>query len=165
MTSYPSPLEMLNGCKFLDLVRYGEAPEYLDLRVLVHEARVQPDPVPIDSGNSDVDRVFAGARPILTKPGYFAFTITFENYIAFGIRNEIYALPEKHEDFQKVLRTYDTSAFLDYVQKSTSATPNHPGPFTHYALICSDHVFDVICQDKPVVTHALITPEDLQANN
>ncbi|MGO7660690.1 hypothetical protein ACC679_38530, partial [Rhizobium ruizarguesonis] len=79
----------------------------LDLRIFVVEARVQYELVSVGAGDGDLDPFFAEAHPIMTKEGYDAFTIIFESYVCFSVRNETYAIPEDDEDYSPRLRTHE----------------------------------------------------------
>jgi hypothetical protein len=89
----------LDACRHIFLAKLGTGPS-LDLRIFVVEARVQDELVSVGAGDRDLDAIFAEAHPIMTKEGYDAFTIIFESYVCFSVRNETYAIPEDDEDYR-----------------------------------------------------------------
>ncbi|MBY3383830.1 MULTISPECIES: hypothetical protein [Rhizobium] len=160
MDSQDSAVAKLDACRHIFLAKLGTGPS-LDLRIFVVEARVQDELVSVGAGDRDLDAIFAEAHPLMTKEGYDAFTIIFESYVCFSVRNETYAIPEDDEDYSRRLRTHEQSAFLDFVSKGTWASSDHPGPFVHYAVICEDHVIDIACNSEPIIEHRIVTADDL----
>jgi hypothetical protein len=82
-------------------------------------------------------------------PGY---EVTFADYIAYAVRNESYVLQDKEDAWAgKSFRIYSKSRFLDFVRSATFASPEYPGPFMHYSLVCQDHVVDIASVSQPKV--------------
>lgn len=144
-------LAALNSCPYLFLVSYEEAPDVLDLRIVVHEARAEKELTSVNTGDAKIDRVLGDAYAVTSEPSFRAFTITFENYVGFSVRNESYANPEPEEDYSKKLRSYSQSTFLEFIQSSTFAHQIQDEPILHFAVICVDHVVDVACAAPPHV--------------
>jgi len=142
-------VEQLDSCKYLFLENFRSDVDPMTLIVEVVEGRLQPDPVQILTGSTELDKALGIGRVISTRPEYHRFRVKFVDYLTFAITNESYAQPEKDEDYSKKLRKYDTSTFLEYIRASTWATQDYPGPFTHYALVCSDHVINVASGAPP----------------
>ncbi|WP_170765304.1 hypothetical protein [Ruegeria lacuscaerulensis] len=141
----------LNSCPYIFLVSHEEAPDTLDLRLVVHEARAEAELSQIDTGNAEVDQILGHGFAVRCDPSYREFTITFENYVGFSIRNESYVNPEPNEDYSKKLRSYTTSTFLDFIASSTFAQQYSDEPILHFAVVCSDHVVDVACTAPPAI--------------
>ncbi|MEO0341861.1 MAG: hypothetical protein AAF198_00345 [Pseudomonadota bacterium] len=140
----------LNECKYIYLVNYTEGPESKMLRIAVDEARLG-EPKGIDSGNKDLDRIFAGGRPIEVSAECARFEITFPHYLAFSIVDETYSQGEEGEDYSKRLRRHEASAFLDYIKVATWDGSQIYGSFEHYALVCENHVINVAAIVPPTI--------------
>lgn len=141
----------LNSCPYIFLVSYEEAPDLLDLRLVLHEARAENELSAIETGDAEVDQVLGEGYAITSDPSFREFTITFESYVGFSIRDESYAKAVREEDYSKKLRSYSKSAFLDFIEKSTFAQEVRDEPILHFAVICSDHVIDVACAAPPTI--------------
>lgn len=150
----------LDACRHIFLAKLETGPS-LDLRIEVVEGRVQEEPVSIEIGDEVMEALLKEAHPILTREGYYAFRIVFENYICFSVRDETYAVPEDDEDYSRRLRKHERSTFLDFVSKGTWASSGHPGPVVHYAVVCDDHVIDVACNSEPTIEQRVVTAVDL----
>ncbi len=133
----------------------------MDLSVYVQEARKEAEPIPVKSGTKGFEKILEGSYPVTIRAGYGAFTILFEDYIAFSVRNESFAHTRVKEDYSLKLRIYNKSEFLDYVSEATFANFNYPGPFKHYSLVCANHVIDVACQTEPTVEHRIICQNEI----
>lgn len=141
----------LNSCSYLFLVSHDEAPDTLDLRLVLHEARAENELSQIETGNADIDQILGEGYAIRSDPSFREFTITFENYVGFSIRSESYVNPEPEEDYSKKLRSYSKSTFLDFITNSTFAQQYLDEPILHFAVVCSDHVVDVACTAPPTI--------------
>jgi len=150
----------LDACRHIFLAKLETGPS-LDLRIDVVEGRVQEEPVSIEIGGEVMEALLKEAHPIMTREGYDAFRIVFENYLCFSVRDETYAIPEDNEDYSHRLRKHERSTFLDFVSKSTWASSIQPGPIVHYAVVCDDHVIDVVCNSEPMIEHRVVTGDDL----
>ncbi|WP_150526827.1 hypothetical protein [Roseibium sediminis] len=144
-------LSALNSCPYIFLVSHEEAPDCLDLRIVVQEARAEKELSPIKTGDAKIDKVLGRGHAITSEPNFRTFTITFENYVGFSIRSESYVEPEPEEDFSRKLRSHSRSAFLDFIQKSTFADQVLDEPILHYSVVCLDHVIDVACTALPII--------------
>ena len=161
MSESQSARSKLNACSLIFFKKYEEAPDLMDLSLHVLEARKETDPVPVKIGSDGFEKILEGSYPVTARAGLGAFTITFEDYIAFSVRNESFAQTRIKEDSSLKLRTYIESDFLDYVSKSTFANFDYPGPFKHYSLVCADHVIDVVCQSEPSIEHRIIRRDEM----
>jgi hypothetical protein len=141
----------LDSCSYIFLVSHEEAPDTLDLRIVVHEARAEKKLSQIDSGDAELDQVLGGSYAVKSDPSFKEFTIIFENYVGFSIRNESYVNPEPEEDYSKKLRSYPRSTFLDFIASSTFAQQVVNEPILHFAVVCADHVVDVACAAPPII--------------
>jgi hypothetical protein len=146
-----TPLDQLNSCKYLYMEDLQLNADLWSLVVTATEARLEDQEVQIQTGSPEVNEILGSGRRIVANGECSRFRLTFGDYLSFAVTDESFALPEESEDYSKKLRTYTSSSFLDYIGKSTRATQEHPGPFTHYALVCSDHIINVVCEAPPVV--------------
>ncbi len=84
--------------------------------------------------------------------GCRVFEVVWGSYIAYSVRNESYVANDKYEQCEgRLLVKYSKSRFLDYVASGTFATAEYPGPFTHWGIICGNHIIDVASTEEPVV--------------
>lgn len=141
----------LNSCDYIYLISHEEAPEEHNLRLVVHEARVEKEPSQIKTGNAKLDQVMGVGFAIKSGPSCREFTITFENYVGFSIKDESYAVPEGKEDYARKLRSYSKSAFLNFIEASTFAADVMAQPIHHFAIVCENHVIDVACAKLPAI--------------
>ncbi len=160
MSDQDSARAKLDACSHIFLTKL-ETGRRLDLRIHVVEAREQEELIQIETGHEQLDAVLGKGHPIITRPGYSAFTILFKNYICFSVRDETYSIPEDDEDYSRRLRTYQKSAFLDFISKGTWASADHPGPFVHYAMVCDNHVIDVACESVPLIGHRILAADEV----
>ena len=58
---------------------------------------------------------------------------------------------EYEEADGRLARRYTRSRFLDYVAAATFATAEYPGRFTHWGVICGNHIIDVASLEEPAV--------------
>ena len=77
------------------------------------------------------------------------FEVTWDSYIAYGVRNESASTFDPYEIIEsgRVACVYTTSRFLDYVALSTTAAM----PYRHIAMHCLNHIVDVVSVNLPVV--------------
>ena len=155
----------LNSCSYIFLVSHEEAPDTLDLRLVVHEASAEDELSQIDTGNTEIDQILGEGYAVRSDPSFKAFTITFENYVGFSIRNESYVNPEPEEDYSKKMRSYSRSTFLDFIASSTFAQQIINEPILHFAVVCSDHVVDVACTAPPIIKFTSIAESSQLSNS
>ena len=151
----PSPA--IDSCGFLFL-RWITELDYQQLRLVIEEGRSSAESTTLDIGGTkitDAYRVKATGRH---------FEITWEDYIAYCVRNESYCSADKYEEIAvgKKLCIYSKSHFLDYISRTTSASSEYPGPFQHYCIICEDHVIDVVSIHSPQIQE--LPPRKSEAN-
>jgi hypothetical protein len=148
-------------CTYLYLHSIGE-PDDGGLRLIVHEARVGGPP----SGEElaaealpELRTILAGSKVIEHGPGCKVFEITWGRYIAYAVENESYALPEPKGSIGtgRLFVEYTKSVYLDYLSKVSFASADYPGPFKHWAVLCLDHIVNVVSTSEPKikVTHAV----------
>jgi hypothetical protein len=141
-----TPLAELQAqdCLFLDSI---DEPDANSLRLVVTAARPQPDSA------EATDPPVSGAVPVAPDSTTPTFELLFESYVAYLVRNESYArnLPDETWDGSRTFRQYSASAFLEYIRQSTIATDSYPGPVRHFAVVCVDHVVDVVSLVPPIV--------------
>ncbi|MBL0374533.1 hypothetical protein JJB09_21190 [Rhizobium sp. KVB221] len=162
MTDQSDMRQKLDSCVYVSLESFGRGDHALDLKLVVFEARSVGEYGPISTGSSAIDEILGPGRAITTLAGFYAFTIIFENYVAFSTRNESYALDYSEEFGGKLLRSYRKSGFLDHVAEATWATDNHPGPLNHFSVACLDHVVDVVCTGDPIISMRTVEEADLK---
>ncbi|HDS1508677.1 hypothetical protein I5U67_18100 [Stenotrophomonas maltophilia] len=144
----PALLLAIDACEFLFLTGIGE-PEANRLRLVVEEGQVirKPSRVALGHGCS-ID----GVRAMEVVPHSQRFELIWEHYISYAVHNESYQSWDDSEAWSgNLFRRYSRSKFLDYLERATSADTRYPGPFTHYQVICQDHVIDIAALQPPKV--------------
>lgn len=126
------------------------------LRVIVEEGRVD-ESAGLRAGMENLadialEPLLREAHCVSHAQGGGAFELVWDDYIAYAVRNESYAVPDRYEQWEgKRLRKYSKSCFLDYVAATTFASVAYPGPFTHWGLVCEDHIIDVASTCEPAI--------------
>jgi hypothetical protein len=79
--------------------------------------------------------------------------IVFDWYIAYSVRNESFTVLDEYEDFEGgVFCIYSKSRYLDFIEVSTIASDDHPGPFKHYGINALNHIIDVVSTEPPTIS-------------
>jgi hypothetical protein len=141
-----TPLVALQAEEYLSLDSIDE-PEANSLRLVATAAR--PQPASLEAANPPVPN----AVPVAPNSDTPTFEILFESYVGYLVRNESFATPSPNEtwDGSRSFRQYHASSFLAYMRRSAYATDEYPGPVGHFAVVCVDHVVDVISTAPPTV--------------
>jgi len=141
-------LQAIDACECLFLAGIGE-PEANRLRLVVEEGLVvgKPSRVELAHGRSIDD-----ARAIEVMPHSQRFELIWDHYISYAVHNESYQSWDDAETWSgNLFRRYSRSKFLDYLDHATFADGSYPGPFTHYQVICQEHVIDIAALRPPKV--------------
>jgi hypothetical protein len=153
-----SVIDDINAHRYLYLTHLEE-PEDNVLRLIVTEGRVDTTSKP--EGMEGLGRLATDSRPIVADELCAAYEVRFEQYIAYAVLNESFTVRDDAEKFEgKLFRTYSESKFLTYVRTATIASDDYPGPFTHYGIVCLNHIIDVTSSDAPRIT--LVHPPTAQ---
>lgn len=138
----------INDLTYLYLTELEE-PEDNVLRLVVTEARIADRDTPLGS-IKPLGELSAGARPIVADDRCAAYEITFEDYVAYAVVNESYTVADDTERFEgKLLRVYSESKFLTYVASATIASNDYGGPYTHYGIVCLNHIVEIVSHAPP----------------
>jgi hypothetical protein len=142
------PFPELDSCQYLFLDELCERGSN-SLRVVVREARSSRKAVPVNVAGQSL----GVAYPIKPDCSSSIYEITWPKYVTYQVRNETYAVADASDETSigRLMKLYSASHFLEYVQRQTWAGPEFPGPLLHYCLICSDHIIDVVSDQKPGV--------------
>jgi hypothetical protein len=145
--SFYGLLAEVDLCEYLYLRELTE-PKDNELRLLIEEAGVAEPPSDVT-----VAGVTFASRPIESTDESRLFEIKWDQYIAYSVRNESYAVIDEYEIVEMGRRAclYTKSRFLDYVKKATFASENYPGPFRHIGINCLNHTIDVIATVTPTI--------------
>ena len=69
------------------------------------------------------------------------------------MRNESFTVMDEYEVYKgNAFRIYSRSRYIDFIELSTIASNDYPGPFKHYGIIALNHIVDIISTDAPTVT-------------
>ena len=137
----------INNHKYIYLSELAE-PKDNSLEFKIEEA--------IESGSREATGVsetrIEGLNAIEVTKNSAIYRVQFPGYIAYSIRDESYAIPDDYEIFEgRLLCIYSRSHFLDYINKSTFACDDHPGPFKNYGFNCLNHIVDVVSSVEPII--------------
>jgi len=142
-----SLIEQIDQHEYLYLTEIGE-PATNVLRILITEAKASSETEDIDLGTAKI----TDAHPIVSDETCNEYEIIFWSYIAYTVLNESYTTADESETFSgRFFRVYSKSHFLDYVRLATFATADYPGKFTHYEIVCLDHIVEVVSVDEPEI--------------
>ncbi|MFC4323261.1 hypothetical protein [Litchfieldia salsa] len=77
----------------------------------------------------------------------------FNWYIRYSITNESFSIMDDYEVYEgKAFRIYKRSRYLDFINVSTIASDDYPGPFKHYGITALNHIVDVVATEPPTIT-------------
>ncbi|KOQ78280.1 hypothetical protein ABW45_06935 [Stenotrophomonas maltophilia] len=142
----PALLLALDTCEFLFLTEIGE-PEANRLRLVVREGQVVGKPSRVELGHG---RSIDDVRAIDVVPHSRRFELIWDHYISYAVHNESYQSWDDSEAWSgNLFRRYSRSKFLEYLDRATFADTRYTGPFTHYQVICQDHVIDIAALQPP----------------
>ena len=135
----------LHAQEYLYLASVDE-PAVNALRVVVHAARSQRSDAPVADGP------VTGAYPIEPDASTPTFEIVFSSYVGYLVRNESFASNALSDTWSgHLFRIYESSEYLRFLGLTTIASDEYPGPLTHAAIVCLDHIVDVVSSAKPEV--------------
>lgn len=144
-------IEVINCHRYLYLIDICE-PEDNVLKLLLAEAKVSDSKENIRIGEVEIK----DTHPIAVAEDSSIYEVTFDQYIAYSVRNESYTHLDKEEEFDgRIACIYTKSRFLDYIRVSTFASDDYPGPFKHYGFNCLNHIVDIVSTSPPAISHAI----------
>jgi hypothetical protein len=140
-------MQQIDSAKYLYLRSIYE-PEDNVLLFIVQEAGAHGQPKDIQIG----DVTISGTRDVMSDESDLAYQIVFSNYISYAVTNESYTVVDETEVRNgRLFCRYTQSHFLKFIQASTFATQDFPGPFTHYQVNCLNHTIDVVSTSEPEI--------------
>ena len=143
-----SPIEELDACKYLYVESISE-PEANALRLVISEGIVSENTETLRVDAAEISDVHAVE---VTEASRW-FEVLWPTYVAYSIRNESFCVWDEEEHWTgAAFRIYSVSKFLDFVATGTFADFDYPGKFSHYGIVCSDHVIDVASVNSPTVS-------------
>jgi len=148
MSTAPELAGEIDTCEYLFLRELSE-PKENSLRLLVEEAKPDVLTVPITAGEVE----FGQGRPVHSTEACRLFEIFWDSYVAYSVRNELYAKNTESEivSWGRRLRLYSKSHFLEYISSATFASPQYPGLMEHIEVTCENHVIDVVSSSSPTI--------------
>jgi hypothetical protein len=137
----------IDSCRFLFLRDLSESKKS-GLRLLVEEADASPT-----ERTAVLPGITLKVRPIVSDRASRSFELLWEDYVAYAVRNESCTAFDKEEVAVSghLLRVYEKSHFLDYVDKATIAKGIHSAPLKHTNIVCLNHIVDVVALEFPVI--------------
>ena len=127
----------------LFLIEIGE-PRDLVLRLVIVEAGTE--------GQMGTTERVTGYGSIVPKPDKQPIELVWEGYIAYSVRNECFAIPDRYQmPGGDRFAVRQKSAFLEFISAATLASDDYPGPFQHWELVCLNHVIDVVAPFPPTI--------------
>lgn len=132
----------INSCKYLFLERLYE-PEANSLCAIVTEGIVGKivEPAPY----------FPDAQPI--EPLGRHFEIVWDTYVGYCVKNESFATPEGPDGWTgQKFSMLESSRYMDYMLPDREMAEFVLNQKTHHwALICGDHVIEVVSVSEPSI--------------
>ncbi len=126
----------------------------------VDAAEPSEDMVPLGSGSARIDRIIGPVQAIEPGLDSLRYQVVFRDCVAWGWRDESYALPEEGEDTGTALRRYTVSHFLEYARRAGFSEGMTEHPMEHFSVVTLDAILDVLCPEAPEVTARLIRHDD-----
>lgn len=91
-----------------------------------------------------------GVHPLEITDESARFRLTFPNPVCFAVTDEMFANRESNAPTGAGWVTiFRVSAFLEFVQSSTWAKDDYPGPLSHVQIFTLDHRIDVVTAEPP----------------
>lgn len=144
------------ACLFLDeLVELDSN----SMRIRVAEGIRAGVSVPVELAGNSIGEGF----PVQRTAKSAIYELTWHSYVLYQVTNECYGKREPSQDGISNVSSaaLDSSSLLEFVSRSTNASNEYPGKLTHYRLICSDHVIDVVSTHPP---HCVRIGPELKVN-
>jgi hypothetical protein len=140
--------QVLDSCYTVFLREISE-PEENVLRLVLQEANANSETVSLKADGTTIENL----RRIESTERSRTFELRWNQYIAYSVRNESFALQDDSELHLsgRLMRLYSKSHFLDYVSRATLANEQYPGPYTHVRILSENHVVDVISTQSPEI--------------
>ena len=131
----------IESCDYLFLCEINE-PEDNSLRLVVEEAVAAQETTSKRIG----DAIIKDLHRIESTNASRSFELTWDEYVAYLVTNESYALSGDSEQTisGRFVQVYARSHFLNHVSRTTFANAEYPGPLQHICIICENHVIDVV---------------------
>ena len=140
--------DQINSHRYLYCTFIGE-PKENSLRLGLAEAKAHGSTEDIQITK---DVIISGSRPIGVVSGCSIYQVIFNTYICYNVIDESYAQNAIEDEYVgKLYRVYKKSAFLSFIEQSTFATNDYPGPFKHYEFCCLNHIISVVSCEQPTI--------------
>jgi hypothetical protein len=137
----------LNTCKYLFLAAIEEL-DNNGLRIVVREGVPAGPAEPLLIAGTAIT---GGIRISVTEESA-AFELVWQRYVAYGVINESFGAPDDEAIYTgNRFRLYSKSHFIDYLSRASFACEEYPGPTRHIAVLCENHIIDVIATMMPTV--------------
>ncbi len=141
----------INACSCLFLSEIQEL-DYNGLRLVVTEGLPTGEVGPLQVG----DAVISGCTRIEVTEESRTFELIWNRYVAYSFLNESFASVDDEERYEgNRFRVYAKSRFIDYVLRASFACADYPGPTQHYAVVCENHVVNIISVVQPTIQRHL----------
>jgi hypothetical protein len=141
----------INACSSLFLSEIQEL-DYNGLRLVVREGLPTGEAGPLQVG----DAVISGGTRIEVTEESQTFELIWSRYVAYSVLNESFASVDDEERYEgNRFRVYVKSRFIDYVLLASFACADYPGPTQHFAVVCENHVVNVISVVQPTIQRHL----------
>lgn len=145
--------QSINNHKYLEMITIQETNQN-DLAIILAVAEVSKIPNKLtheEEPNDALRKIINKSYPIEVNEESIKFEIIFDDYIAYAVTNESFAVGKDEEFEGRLARVYSKSAFLDYIKQGTFATFDYPGPFKHYGFCCLNHIIDIVSEFPPSI--------------
>jgi hypothetical protein len=145
---------MMDDCAYLFATDIRELEE-LTLGLTIVEAKPQAPITTVDE-QDPLGFLQLGAHPIQADDTCRVFQVVFNrnHMVSYTVLNESYGkAPEASEAFTgKIFRVFSRSHLLDFMERTTIASVQYPGPLMHFEIVCENHIVDVICTAPPAIS-------------
>jgi len=149
MTALAELTKVIDSC-YTIFIREISEPQENVLRLVLQEAEVSSETVAHEIGGTVIENL----HPVEPTKSSRIFELTWKQYIAYSVRNELFASPDGDSEVRasgRRFRTYSKSHFLDFVSRATIANEQYPGPFQHFCVVSEMHVIDVVSTQIPEI--------------
>lgn len=94
-----------------------------------------------------------GVHPLEITDESVLFCLRFPDPVCFAVTDEMFAENESNKTSGSGwIKIFRSSAFLEFVQRSTWAKDEYPGPLMHFQVNTLDHRIDVVTAQPPEIS-------------
>jgi hypothetical protein len=145
-------IDQIESHRFIYLIEINEPSDNV-LRLVISEAQERKTSEDLKMGDVVLSSVLSDVNELVADESCNAYEILFQDYVAYGVRDESFVTPDESEKWTgRLFQVYSRSHFLDYVRVATFASDDYPGKLGHYGINCLNHIVDIVSASQPIIS-------------